>query len=572
MSPAGLPAWRGDRWAWAVMPALAMAALTSVAVAQVPMSRASGAMSPSPEGVRAEKLLDEWRFNEGEAALAEIERLQGGTPEALYLRGYALFLTGDYSGAVAKLRAGMQLAPEDPNIKSLGALAEAAHKATDGHREQRSRHFVLRHPPEDGVLADEALETLEAALATLSADLGYVPERPIHVDIYRSPSDLAAVSTLTEAEVQRTGTIALCKWARLMATSPRALSYGYPWLDTLGHELVHYAVSSLSRDQAPVWLQEGLAKFLERRWRDQPSADLPPVMQHQLARALQSNKLISFDRMHPSMAKLPTAEDASLAFAEVVTAIASLHAKGGMEALRTAITAVRDGTDARTAVARAWGASWPEFERGWKAFMVAQKYRLFPGMDPVERKFRKSSAIASHRGPSEDEEIMSMTAPSRYLRLGNMLLRRNRARAAAIEYEKGAKLAGTSHWLFDVKLGRTYLALGQPDRALKAVEGLRTMQPELPWPHYIAGRALLETGRPADAVVALERSIGTNPFDPGVHCTLAEAYEKLPQDSKDSKDPKANTRRERAARHCRELARDASPEGHPAAAPRPRPR
>jgi tetratricopeptide (TPR) repeat protein len=312
--------------------------------------------------------------------------------------------------------------------------------------------------------------------------------------------------------------------------------------------LVHYAVSALTRDQAPVWLQEGLAKFLERRWRDVPNAELPPVMQHQLARALASGKLIGFDRMHPSMAKLPTAEDASLAFAEVVTAIASLHARGGMPALRAAIVAVRDGTDARTAVARAAGGTWPEFEKSWKAFMVAQKYRTFPGMDPVERKFRKSAAIASHRGPSEDEEIMSMTAPARYLRLGNMLLRRSRAQAAVIEYEKGAKLAGSSHWLFDVKLGRTYLALGQPDRALKAVEGLRALQPELPWPHFIAGKALLETGHAKEAALALERSLGTNPFDPSVHCTLAEAYEKLPSS------PIVTTRRERAARHCKELS------------------
>ena len=54
---------------------------------------------------------------------------------------------------------------------------------------------MLRYPPEDEVLADYALEALEAALGNLSADLGFVPNRPIHVDIYRSPSDLAAVST-----------------------------------------------------------------------------------------------------------------------------------------------------------------------------------------------------------------------------------------------------------------------------------------------------------------------------------------------------------------------------------------
>jgi len=36
-----------------------------------------------------------------------------------------------------------------------------------------------------------------------------------------------------------------------------------------------------------------------------------------------------------------------------------------------------------------------------------------------------------------------------------------------VEYEKGYKIAGSSHWIFPVKLGRTYLALGEADQALK---------------------------------------------------------------------------------------------------------
>ncbi len=534
-----------------------VAALATPAGAQAPaagppaavnqsLAKGTGKYLPTEDGAKVERLLDEWRFAEGEAALSALGASRGSTAEVLYLGGYARFLAGDYPAGVAKLQAALELAPDDNNIKSLGALVAAAQKAVEGHSERRSKHFVLRHPPEDDVLAEYALEALEAALGNLSADLGFVPSRPIHVDLYRAPSDLAAVSTLTEQEVQRTGTIALCKWGRLMATSPRALSYGYPWIDSLSHELVHYVVSALSRDRAPVWLQEGLAKFLERRWRDPPSPALPPVMQHLLAKALAANKLIGFDRMHPSMAKLPTAEDASLAFAEVATAVASLHARGGMQALREAIAGVREGLDARAAVAQASGGSWAEFERNWKGFMAAQKYRTFPGMEPVTRKFRKSAAINSRRAPTEDEEILSLNAPARYLRLGNMLLRRNRPRAAAIEYEKGSRLAGRGHWLFEVKLGRTYLALGQPDRAIKAVSDLLTLQPELPWPHLIAGQALLEKGEAQAAISALEMSIATNPFDPGVHCSLAEAYAKLAS-------PEVATRRARAERHCREL-------------------
>jgi tetratricopeptide (TPR) repeat protein len=532
----------------AVAAALPAAAADRAAMSPAPRPGAPAEVEATEEGKRVERLLDEWRFTEGEAALAELARTRGGTVEVLYLEGYDRFLSGDYPAAQAKLRAAQDQAPEDLGVKSLLGLATAAGKAIEGHKEQRSAHFVLRYPPEDAVLVDYALEGLEAQLAALQADLGFQPIRPIYVDLYRSPKDLAAVSTLTEAEVERTGTIALCKWARLMATSPRALSFGYPWVDSLSHEMVHYVVSSLSHDRTPVWMQEGLAKFLEHRWRDPPSAELPPAMQHLLAKALASNKLIGFDRMHPSMAKLPTAEDASLAFAEVATAIASLHARGGTQALRAAIAKVGDGVDARTAVAQVAGGSWIDFEKSWKAFMVAQKYKTFPGMEPVGRKFRKSAAIASRRAPSEDEELLAPDAPGRYLRLGNMMLRRSRPKAAAMEYEKGAKLAGRARWIFDVKLGRTYLALRQPDRALKAVGELQALQPELPWPHLIAGQALLDKGKPSEAIVALERSLATNPFDPGVHCALAEAYQKLPFVPSN-----ATQRRERAERHCREM-------------------
>ena len=212
----------------------------------------------------------------------------------------------------------------------LAELAKEARDAIKDHKEERSTHIVIRYPAEDAVLVPYARDTLEAAYQALHDDLGFDAEIPIRVEFYRSPSDLAAVSSLSQAEVARTGTIALCKWARLMVTTPRALAYGYPWLDSINHELVHYAVSTLTGDRAPVWLQEGLAKFLERRWREPAGGRIPPAMEHLLAKALHSGKLIPFDAMHPSMAKLPSAEDATLAFAEVANAIAYLHQKGGM--------------------------------------------------------------------------------------------------------------------------------------------------------------------------------------------------------------------------------------------------
>jgi tetratricopeptide (TPR) repeat protein len=527
--------------------------------------RVASAPTPAEEETatarQAEKLLDEWRFDEARAAIAGLSKMAPAAAPTLYVRGYQRFLEGDYDGAIRDLSGAVDAAPADPNARELRGLATEAAGAIKEHRDERSGHFIIRYPPEDAVLVPYARDALEAAYAALHADLGFEAVMPIRVEFYRSPSDLAAVSSLSQAEVARTGTIALCKWARLMVTTPRALAYGYPWLDSINHELVHYAVSSLTHDRAPVWLQEGLAKFLERRWREPPGGRIPPAMEHLLAKALRTGKLVSFEAMHPSMAKLPSAEDATLAFAEVANAVAYLHEQAGMAGLRAAIARVATGADARTAVAEAGHLTWPEFERGWRAYMVAQHYHTFAAIDIPTTHIRKAAAIASRRKPSEEDALSSslkLAAPYRFLRLGNIMLRRNRPRAAAIEYEKGGRAvasaspkAGTdpsASWVFPVKLGRTYLALGEPDRALKAIAPVQSLYPELPWPSLIAGEALLAKGQYADAVKELRASLATNPFDPRVHCALAEAYAKMP--AADSKG--ADVGREQ--RFCKELA------------------
>ncbi len=507
----------------------------------------------SGEGAQVEELFDGWQFAAADKALAALATKAPGSPQVLYLQGYQAFLQGDYEAATAKLSAARQLFPGHRNIEGLNALATAAATVVEGHAERRSKHFRLRFPPEDEVLADHAIDTLEAAVAALKADLGFAPTYPITVDFYRSSEDLAAVSPLTEAEVERTGTIALCKWARLMVTSPRALRFGYPWMDTLSHELVHYAISTLTKDQAPVWLQEGLAKFMESRWRRDPGEPLAPSSEHLLAKALASNKLISFEAMHPSMAKLPKAEDAALAFAEVATTVAFVFDQGGMPAVRAAVEAVGTGVDAREAVARSLNLEWAAFDKKWRAYMKSRNFKAYPHLDPVTRKFRKKAAVASKRAPTEDEALAGegMDKADRFLRLGNMLLLRDRPRAAAIEYSKGAKLAGPAHWLFPVKLGRTYLALKEPDKALGALGELRALYPELPWPHLIAGQALLEKGDAVEARKALEASLANNPFDPQLHCALTEAYARLA--SEEPSKPSWAAQRDRARKNCDQL-------------------
>jgi tetratricopeptide (TPR) repeat protein len=519
----------------------ATALFLAVLAVPLPASAASEAMA-------VERLYSEWRFEEADRALAALVKAHPAEPGTLAAKGYERFLAGDFRAAAAEYRAAAGHGAAPAGWKDMLRLAQGSAEAVEGNLERRSAHFVFRFPAEDKVLADYGLETLEAATAALGSDLGFSPSRPITVDILRGSRDLAVMTTLTEEEIERTGTVAVSKWSRIMLTSPRAMRLGYEWQDSLSHEFVHYVVAAATHDRAPVWLQEGLAKFLERRWRAPAGLVLNPSMQHFLAKALAAGKLIGFDAMHPSMAKLPRAEDAGLAFAEVTTAMACLFARGSTAALREVLSTVREGGDARTAVARAYGGSgaWSDFERGWRQFMAGLHYKTLPGLEPMSPKYKKKAAGAGG-APSEDDASSSVGEADRFLRLGNMMLLHNRLRPASVEYEKGYRLAGSSHWIFAVKLGRTYLALGESAEAGKVIAPAEATYPESPWPHLIAGQAALGRGDAQAALTPLLLSLAINPYDPSVHCSLAEAYKRLPDAPAD--------KRARAERDCRELGK-----------------
>ena len=203
------------------------------------------------------------------------------------------------------------------------------------HSRVRDTHEALRsfseHLTDDGRSSsisgrDKAIlpyivDVLVATDKALAKDFGFRPSERILVEIYPEISFLAKVSPLTQKDIETSGTIALCKYHRLMFTSPRALVRGYGWRDTVAHEFVHYYVTKVSKNTVPIWLHEGIAKFQESRWRSAPGAALDPPQENLLARSLKADKLVTFEQMHPSMAKLPSQEAAGLAFAEVHTVI-----------------------------------------------------------------------------------------------------------------------------------------------------------------------------------------------------------------------------------------------------------
>ncbi len=488
---------------------------------------------------RAQEALTDLRIEDTETLLRHAPVQEDA--RAAYLLASLRHHQGRYTDGVSALERSLELQPathtEDARSALLTLLRSTA-EATRRFVQQESPdgRFIVQHAPgRDAHLVPYAFDALARADAALYEELGYRVPGPVRLEIYGSPEGLAAVSSLTVENIETSGTIALCKWDRLMVTSPRALLRGYPWMDTIAHEFVHLVLARMTRDHAPVWVQEGVAKFLERRWREPRAAHrMPPAVRGILDRAVESDSLLPFERLHPSIALLPSQEQAALAFAQVSSFIALYYQTYGREALQQALHQMASGEDAQAALGNAASRPFEALERTWRASLSE------PSGDSDAPEF-----IGLRFG---GEEVGSLGAEARrWLRLGDMLWDRGRFGAAAHEYGRALRAAPGAP-LVAARLARAALAHSSRTRADDGREptsrpsntaapsadialAIETLAPIAEsHPDYAPVRAYLGSayrvvGDRERAVEHAEAAIALNPFDPRPHCDLAALLE-----------------------------------------------
>lgn len=474
----------------------------------------------SGDVIKAARFIQSERLDDAKAVLDDLQKRAPDTVEVKWLEAELAFQTGDYA-AVPKL---LDKIPDDAVDGMVGQtrkLAASTLAVTESFNERKSPkgHFIIRYAPgHDAAIADLAGEVLDSAWETIGDDLGLQPADPIRVEILGAPADLAKMSPLTEAEIETTGTIALSKYNKLMVVSPRATLFGYPWMDTLAHEYTHLLVARLSHDSVPVWLQEGLARFEQTRWRRPPEVALAATEQALLTAGLRKGRLITFDEMYPSMAKLPSQEAAALAYAEVYTLVGWMQQKIGYKGIRDVIAAQKDGKTARRAVADAMRLPWPQVESEWHAHLKVG--------DP---KARAGKGIKFGKGGTDSENVGLEGVPPRakkFARLGGMLRARGMLDAAAVEYEKAVAAAGPEPFIAG-KLARTLVELGKYDRAIELATPLAASDDHDATAAVTLGIARAARKQWPEAIAAYETALRVSPFDPQTRCGLAEAYQEV---------------------------------------------
>ncbi len=462
---------------------------------------------------------------EGKPAQALLERYLSNYPRTfrvVELEVLANFYAGDYEAAVDGIR---ELQAQRGTTNALGELADVildTHETTKSYETFTYEGFQVRYAPgQDEILVPYAVDTLKAAAKALEEELGVKMVSPIRLEIYPDAESLSRVSTLPVEAIRNTGTIALCKWGRLMIASPSALMHGYPWLDTIAHELVHLLLTKASYDRAPVWLQEGLAKFLETRWREPaPSLRQDPASSQLLHAALDADELLSFDQLHPSIALLPSQKAASLAFAQVSSFMATYYAKYGRDGVQQAIYLVSEGEDAKRALTHVSGSSWKALEKRWKAALAKQ-----PRLPPARLLRRHLSGEATEQDEVADVEL---DRARNFLRLGDLLWTRSRPAAASVEYAKAHAAAPTDP-IVASRYARAAIAGDRPKEAIDPLMRTLYRYPTHAPALSTLATAMFRTSKLGLAEKAANQAIAQNPFDPQPHCILSKL--RVPQAS-----------------------------------------
>ncbi|MGB6198753.1 MAG: peptidase MA family metallohydrolase, partial [Candidatus Acidiferrales bacterium] len=204
--------------------------------------------------------------SEYSAALDDLDHafsVSPDSPEVAKLRGWAYYGLSRIEAAVAEWKRSLDLKP-DPEVQKALDKATRDEQEEANYRENETAHFILRYNGDaTPQLANDILRALEDDFSEISVTLDYTPPEPISVvlytnqeftDITRAPNWVGALNDgRIRIPVDGLGTVT------------DALAH------VLKHELTHSFLTQKTRGRCPVWLQEGIAQFMEGK-RSGPAA------------------------------------------------------------------------------------------------------------------------------------------------------------------------------------------------------------------------------------------------------------------------------------------------------------
>jgi tetratricopeptide (TPR) repeat protein len=467
-------------------------------------------------------LLQQWSF---EQALKEAEKALASNPQNPLVHsavGSVLYSLGYSHQALLFLREAQKAGAYVDEDVLERATHTQSYEAYYKHLE--TPHFKIRYMNKDLVTATYAQEVLEKAYTRITQTLAYTPPASavkIVVDIVPNAKALADETGLTVKEISTSGTIAVCKYHKLMITSPLAVSSGYLWADTLSHELTHFFISKKSKNKTPIWLHEGIAKYVESVWKGKAGQNSGAYGEKLLAQATQKKDWIPFSAMHPSMAKLPSQDDTSLAFAEVFTVIEFLDKTYTLQTVGRVLDSLGEGLSIDQALLKNIHMDLKKLETTWHASLLKRPFKTHAHAKPAHIIWntQEEGALEASQESIQNADV------EKFLRLGELLQLRGHLPQAIVEYQKAHTLSQHLYPQVTYTLAKAYMQQRNHSAAQTLLQEAAQHTPE---DHHdlllLMGHMHLEQQQWEKAQTLFETLRYRNPYNPALHTALEKIY------------------------------------------------
>jgi tetratricopeptide (TPR) repeat protein len=293
--------------------------------------------------------LQSWELAEKWARTALGYGARGNAAEMHHILGKAYYYREEMDKAIEEFQLALSL-KDDPAIRASLDKAMLESRTARGFDQKRLSHFIVSYEGETMETTGRmVLDALERSRASLISQLGYEPEEPVVVILYsrRSYREMGGPH-----------------WsAGLFDGKIRMPVGGLHQVDaqiraTLHHELVHAFIHARAGENAPRWLHEGVAEYMEgTRASDQGNL---------LARVIAEGN--SFEHC------LPTAQcDVRIFYPAAVSFVDYLIQMRGVGGVRDVLSALGEGNDVDGSLRKVLGKDEGTLIREWEHF-VGRRY------------------------------------------------------------------------------------------------------------------------------------------------------------------------------------------------------
>lgn len=334
-------------------------------------------------------------------------------------------------------------------------------------------HFRYRFDKsERAVLERYVPPLLERAYESMTKRYGFSPSLPIGIELYGSREHFSVrTSGLPNVGIQ-----GVCFGNTLAATSPKGEPFN--WGNVLWHELAHVYAIQLSNSHVPRWFTEGLSEY--ETFRQQP--DWQREEDLALYQALKAGRIPPIAHFNRAFTHVEDAADITMAYYAASQVVTFIGEHWGMDKLVLMLRLWGQGKRDGQVISEALGLTMNQLDEQFRSW-------LRPRLARYEKQF-----VPDLRAQPLEQ-----------------------AQKAAQEQPQDANR--------QVQLALAYLAEGEEEKGLKALEAAHKLEPKAPLVQYVRARLAIKKRNLAAASQLLNNMVRDGHDGFAVRMLLADVAE-----------------------------------------------